>query len=168
MEETFKHKLDLYYLATIGYGVTLAAYVLITGWFVDDKFELVWKDPIVYLLASCATFSFIAMTIFAVLKRTVIVRDHQLVFRTRFKERVFGPEDIEWISISPERRPNVRREQTYPSARIKLRGRRRKPKLRSGSFERSGLLIRAIKEWAHANGVEVIDRRPRRRRGRAS
>ncbi|MBC8146253.1 MAG: hypothetical protein H7X80_11765, partial [bacterium] len=47
-EERFRHRLDVFYLATIGYGVTLITYVAIRGLWVDDRFELVWKDPIVY------------------------------------------------------------------------------------------------------------------------
>src|SRR5688572_16815780 len=51
-EEIYKHKLDLYYLAAIGYVVTFIAYVAIRGSMVGDTFEVVWRDPVVSLLAS--------------------------------------------------------------------------------------------------------------------
>jgi hypothetical protein len=166
MEETFKHRLDTYYLATIGYGVTLVLYALVAGNVIEDRFDLhlsLWKDPIVYLLAACALLALISLIITAVLNRTVIVRDRELVFRTRFRQRVFTPEEIEWIGFRRESRIRTRGERSYPSARIKLRNRRRLLRLRPSSFEKGGAMARAIRGWAQRNGVEFrVGRRWRR------
>jgi hypothetical protein len=162
-EETFKSRLDVYYLATIVYGVTLALYMVVRGTLIGDTFSVVWQDPIVYLLAICSVLSLATLIVAAVSKRTVIVSARELRFRTRSKERVFAPSDIEWIGFRRER--SLRGERVYPSARIKLRNRRRSLRLRPGSFERSGLLARAIRDFARANNVEL---RVGRRRAGAS
>ncbi|MDB5034356.1 MAG: hypothetical protein JWQ98_1597 [Chlorobi bacterium] len=163
-EATFRHRLDIYYLATIGYGITLAAYTVIQGTMTAEKFEVVWKDPIVYLLAACAIAALVALIVAAISGRTVIVGERTLKFKTRFREREFKPEEIEWIGFRRERR--FREERAYPSARIKLRTRRRLLRLRPASFERSGELETALGDWARNNGVELKLLRAKRSRRR--
>jgi hypothetical protein len=163
-EETYKQKLDIYYLATIGYWVTLVAYVTVSGTLIGDRFELVWKDPVVYLLAFFAVISLLALAFVVIADRTVIVRERELVFRTRFKERIFTPESIEWIGF---RRETQVRGQAFPAARIKVRSRRRPLWLRTGAFEQSLHLARTLREWARTTGVEYrVGRRGRRGPGR--
>ena len=160
-EETFKNRLDLYYLATIGYGITLAAYVIVRGTLIGDKFEVVWQDPIVYLLALCSIVSLIAVIIAAVSERTVIVGERQLTFRTRYKERSFDVGEIQWIGF---RRERGYRERAYPMARIQLYGRRRPLRLRFGAFERAGDLALSIRDFAVRNNIELRVGRKRRKR----
>jgi hypothetical protein len=155
MEQTFKHKLDIYYLATIGYGVTLVVYVAVTGTLIDDRFELVWADPIVYVLALCSVVSLIALVIAAVLDRTVVVHENELLFRTRFKERRFGPDDLEWIGFRSDSRVKVRGGRAYPAVRMKVRNRRRLLRLGIANFERRGELARALRDWGKRNGVAL-------------
>lgn len=152
-EETYKSRLDIYYLATIAYFVTLIAYIVVTGTLIGEKFEVVWRDPIVYLLAICGFAALGALVVAAIAKRAVIVSEHELRFRTRFKERVFAATDIEWIGFRRERR--IREARVYPTARIRLRSRRRALRLRPGSFERSGNLARAIRDFARHNNIEL-------------
>jgi hypothetical protein len=154
-EEIYKHKLDLYYLAAIGYVVTFVVYVAVRGSMVGDTFEVVWRDPIVYLLALCSLLALIGVALAAILARRVIIGEKQLTFRSRFKERVFLPENIEWIAFHRERPLTTRGERAYPTARIKLRNKRRRLRLRPGGFERSAELTAAIRAWAERNGVLV-------------
>lgn len=152
-EETFKSRLDIYYIATIAYFVTLIAYIIVAGTLIGEKFEVVWRDPIVYLLAACAVASVVALIVAAISGRTVIVTETELRFRTRFKERVLQPEDIAWIGFRRERK--LREGRVYPTARIRVRTRRRALRLRPGSFERSGLLARSIRDFARHNNIEL-------------
>ncbi len=157
-EETFRNRLDIYYVAAIAYVVTLVVYVVVRGTLIGDRFEVVWQDPIVYLLAICSGSALIALIIAAISNRTVVVSEDRLLFRSRFKERVFTPEDIEWIAFRRERR--LRGEgRVYPTARIRLRTRRRPLWLRPGNFERSGNLARAIRDFARHNNIELKLRR---------
>lgn len=152
-EETFRHRLDVYYLATIGYVVTLVVYVIVRGTLIGDTFSVVWQDPVVYLLAACSVLALFALIFAAFSTRRVIVGAHELRFRTRFRERVLTPGEIEWIGFRRER--PLRGTRTYPAARIRLRGRRRMLRLRPASFERSGLMARALRDFARNNGIEL-------------
>jgi hypothetical protein len=162
-EEKYRQRLDLYYLATIGYGATLIAYVMITGLWIGDQFSLVWKDPIVYLLAACTLVSLLALGIAAVVNRKVVVRDGELVFQSRFSERIIRAADLEWIALRAEPRSAARSGRAYPIVRFKIRQRRRRRRLRPGGFEQSEQLVARLREWARDNGVQLIDRRRIRR-----
>lgn len=154
MPESFRHKLDVYYVATIAYVLTLIAYVAVRGTLEGGRFEVILRDPIVYLLGVCSAASLVGLGISVLLGRRVIVRDTTLVFITRFKERVVKPEDIEWIGFRREE-AKVRGGRAYPTARFKLRARRRLLRLRVANFERKAELARALKEWATRNNVTL-------------
>ncbi len=161
-EETFRHRLDIYYLATIGYGVTLVVYAVVRGTLIGDTFSVVWQDPIVYLLALFAILALVALIVVAVSGRRVIVSRNELQFRTRFRQRILRPEEIEWIGFRRDR--PLRQPKASPTARIKLRDRRRLLRLRPNSFERSRDLALAIRDFAQTNGIEIRVG-PRRRGG---
>lgn len=159
-EERFRHRLDTFYLATIGYGATLIAYVAIKGLWIDGRFEVIWKeDPIVYLLAFCAVLSLVMLVVKAILSRKLLVRDTELVLRTRFSDRVLRAADVEWIAFRSEPRAASRAARAWPIARLKLKGERRRRRIRPGSFERSDELVRTLRDWARANNVELLIRR---------
>lgn len=152
-------------MATIAYVLTLIAYVAVRGTVEGGKFEVVLRDPIVYLLAVCTAASLVGLGISALLGRRVIIRDNRLVFITRFKERVIQPEDIEWIGFRREE-AKVRGGRAYPTARFKLRNRRRLLRLRVANFERKSELARALKEWTTNNNVTLL--RGKKKRGGSS
>lgn len=160
MEETFKYRLDIYYLSALGYIVTLIAYSAITGTMADDgSFELVWDDPIVILLAFFSVIALGALGIAALSNRRIVVNRQELRFITRWRTRAFTSEEISWIAIRTER--SVRGAPPFRAIRMKLHGRRRLLRLRPGGFERSAQLARAIIDWARENHVEVRRRRRR-------
>ncbi len=159
-EETFTYRLDLYYLATIVYVLTFVVYVAIRGSLTGGRFEVALSDPIVYVLGITSLVSLVALLTAAILRRRVIIGDHELVFQTRFKRRVFSAEDIESIAFGPLRRVRSRRDRPDTDARLKLRTRRRRMRLYAGSFEHSTRLMRALARWAEANHVVVRRRRP--------
>ena len=160
MEKTYAQKLDVYYMAAVAYLVTLIAYAAITGTLTGERFELVWKDPIVYLLALCAVVSLIALLVSAVLNKKVIIRTHEMVFITRFKERIIRSEDIEWIRFRRGSRGKIRDGLAEHAAQIKLNDRRRRLWLRPALFGESDDMIQELKEWTQRNNVPV--RRKRR------
>lgn len=162
MEKTYEQKLDLYYVATITYLVVLIAYAVIEGTLIGDRFEMVWQDPIVYVIALCAVLSLGGLLVGLALNKKVIIRPNELVFRTRFKDRVIRPEQIEWIAFRSLRRRRVREDVNERAARIKLAGRRRRLWLRPSGFSKSLDLMNEIMQWVERNGVTV--RKAQRRR----
>lgn len=162
MEKTYEQKLDFYYVATITYLVVLIAYAVIEGTLIGDRFEIVWQDPIVYLIALCAAVAGGGLILGLLLNKKVIVRPDALIFKTRFKERIIRPEQIEWIAFRRLGRRRFREEVTDRAARIKLVGRRRRLWLRTSGFNKSQDLMHEIRLWVERNNVTV--RKGRRRR----
>jgi hypothetical protein len=163
VEETFRHRLDIYYISAIVYVVTFVVYAMVQGTLISDgSFEMIWRDPILYLLVACSALSLVALLVVAFSRKRVVVANKELRFETRFRRRIFTPEEVAWIGFRPERQ--FRGEQVYPIIRIKLQGRRRLLRLRPGGFERSGELASVITNWAKENNVDLRMRRRRIRR----
>lgn len=155
MEKTYEQKLDTYYVATITYLVVLIVYAVVEGTLIGERFELVWRDPIVYVIALCAALSLGALIVAVVLNKKVIVRENELVFRTRFKERVIRPEQIEWIAFRRGSRGRIRERTAERAARLKLVGRRRRVWLRPSGFTKSESLMNELRQWIERNKVQV-------------
>src|SRR5688572_16815781 len=88
----------------------------------------------VILSSLCSLLALIGVGLAAILARRVVIGEKQLSFRSRFKERIFLPENIEWIAFHRENALTTRGERAYPTARIKLRNKRRRLRLRPGGF----------------------------------
>lgn len=163
MEKKYEQKLDIYYVSTITYLVTLILYGVVSGTLIGERFEMVWKDPIVYLLALCAVVTIGALIVAAVLGKSVIIRQNELVFATRFKERSIQAEDVEWIAFRRGSRGRLRQGVPERAARIKLKGRRRRLWLRPSGFDEGGDLIKDVRHWATENSITVRAQRKRRK-----
>ena len=162
MEKKFEQRLDLYYVSTITYLVTLILYGVVAGTLIGERLEMVWRDPIVYLLAICAILSIGALAVTALLRRSVVIREHEILFRTRFKERTLRAEDVEWITFRRGSRGRLRQGVAEKAARIKLKGRRRRLWLRPSGFDEGGQMIKDVREWANRNGIDHHVRRKRK------
>lgn len=51
-QRIYKYNLDFYYKSLILYLVFLILYVLLKGSFGEEKFEVVFKDPLIYIVSS--------------------------------------------------------------------------------------------------------------------
>lgn len=162
MEKRFEQRLDLYYISTITYLVTLILYGVVAGTLIGERLEMVWRDPIVYLLAICAILSIGALAVTALLRRSVVIREHEIVFRTRFKELILRAEDVEWITFRRGSRGRLRQGVAEKAARMKLKGRRRRLWLRPSGFEEGAQMIKDVREWATRNGIDHHVRRKRK------
>ena len=171
MEKTYAQKLDFYYMAAVAYLVTLIAYAVIAGSLIGEHFQLIWKDPIVYLLALCALVSVAALIVAAVLNKTVVIRDRDMLFITRFNSRTLRPEEIESVSFRRGNRGKVRDEVAEQAARIRLKSRRRRLWLRPSMFNESEAMMEDLRNWMKRNSVPVSMRKRgvgRRLKGRAN
>ncbi|MCE2503735.1 MAG: hypothetical protein J4G05_06725 [Chlorobi bacterium] len=166
MKKIYAQKLDLYYVATIAYLVTLIAYAGVTGTLIGERLELIWRDPIVYLLALCAVVALIALLAAAVLNKKVTIRESDLVFATRFKEKTIRADEIAWISFRRGSRGKLRDGVAQRAATIKLKSYRRRLWLRPSMFDESEKLMRDLKEWAERNRIPVRSRRGIRRQNK--
>ncbi|MGE3800314.1 MAG: hypothetical protein AB7H80_04775 [Candidatus Kapaibacterium sp.] len=163
MEKRYGQKLDIYYMAAVAYLVTLIVYAVIAGSLIGEHFQLLWKDPIVYLLALCAVVSVVALIVAAVLNKQVVIKGDEMLFITRSKTRTLHPNEIEWVSFRRGSRGKIRGDGTAERAvRIKLKNRRRRLWLRPALFNESEEMVADLRNWMERNSVPIRVRKGRR------
>ncbi|MEK9135724.1 MAG: hypothetical protein AAB393_01270, partial [Bacteroidota bacterium] len=71
-EKVFKYKLDFYYQSTLIYLVTLILYGGIRGNFVEQKFEYVLNDPLMYVIVFFVLMSLVVLVLNYIRNRRLI------------------------------------------------------------------------------------------------
>lgn len=143
----YKYNLDFYYKSLVLYLIFLICYVVLKGSFGDETFEVVFKDPLIYVVSIFILF-FLVLVISAYIRRREIeFEDDRFYIRNRFGKRVILFSDIISIKFS-----KFRGERRYRSSvrvvKLKLRGRRRLLRIRLGEFENE---MKLYKEFAELN-----------------
>ena len=142
-QRTYKYNLDFYYKSLLLYMIFLICYVLLKGSFGDDKFEVVLKDPLIYVVSIFILF-FLVVVISAYIRRRVIVfEDDRFLIRNRFGERVILFSDIISMKFSRQRGERKYRS-SVRMVKLKLRNRKRLLRIRLGEFEND---IKLYKEF---------------------
>jgi hypothetical protein len=155
-ENVFKYKLDFYYQSTLIYLVTLILYGGIRGNFVEQKFEYVLNDPLMYVIVFFVLMSLVALVLNYIRNRRLIVAGDTIIFKNRWRERRIHVNDMEWIHIGRE--SGVRTSGRFQVIMFKLKRRRRIVRVRVGRYEREKELLAEM----HRIGEHI----PRRKHGR--
>jgi hypothetical protein len=119
-------------------------YTGLKGSFIEDKFSLIFHDPIIYIIAFFVIFSFAVLLLNWIRGRKLIIKDDSLVFHNKFHEREIKFSNIEWMHIGRERAV-----QTAGRSQVivfKIKGRRRLLRLRIGRYELQKELIQMVHE----------------------
>lgn len=162
-ESTYRYKLDFYYQQTLIYLATFILYVVIKGTIVENQFTVIYRDPLIYIIALFVLFSSVVLLLNRIRDRKLIVRPDEVVFHSRHRDRHLPIADIEWMHIGKERL--VQTSGRYQVVVIKLKKRRRPYRIRIGRYEREQDLLTDMERIAQ--GVPKRKRRPfgmRRRR----
>jgi hypothetical protein len=138
-EKVYKYRMDLYYQLLLIYVGFFFVYAVIKGKFFEEKFTLVFNDPIVYILAIfIALFFFIAIWNIMTARR-IIMKEDRAVLKNRFGSREILYNEILDIRIGKKRRSM---ETPYRIIKIKLMHRRKWLRIRANDFEKGSELIR--------------------------
>lgn len=140
--KVFRYKLDFYYQQALMYLLTLIAYAWIRGSFIEDKFEFVFRDPIVYVIVFFVFVSWFVLILNWLRDRKLIVAGDRLIFSSRYRQRTVSVSDIASIYIGRERK--VQTSGRFQVIRMKLKGRRRILRIRAGRYERDQELVAEI------------------------
>ncbi len=146
--KTFKYKLDFNYQSAIIYLVTLVVYGGIRGNFVEQKFEYVLNDPIMYVIIMFVVGSFAVLILNRIRNRRLVITADAMVFKNRWHERRVELRDIEWMHIGREM--HVQTSGKFQVVLVKLRGRRRLFRIRVGRYERERELVHEMQRIAAA------------------
>ncbi len=160
-ERIFRYKLDFYYQQALIYLVTLVLYGGIRGNFIEQKFQYVLSDPLIYVIIFFVLMSLVVLGLNALRNKRLVVTDRELIFTHRWHERRIAVADIEWMHIGREL--SVQTGGRFQVILIKLKGRRRLLRIRLGRYERPRELLHEMN--AVASRVPVRKRSRWRRRG---
>jgi hypothetical protein len=138
-EKVFRYKLDFYYQSALIYLVTLILYGGIRGNFVEQKFEYVLSDPLMYVIVFFVLMSLVVLTLNYIRNRRLAIVGDTIIFRNRWRERRIHVSNIEWIHIGRE--PGVQTSGRFQVIMFKLKRRRRVVRIRVGRYEREKELV---------------------------
>ncbi|MFZ1320474.1 MAG: hypothetical protein WAT71_02875 [Ignavibacteria bacterium] len=137
----YKYKLDFYYKSLVLYLITLIVYILIKGKFFQARFEVVVKDPIIYIISIFIFFYLILLILNALRGREVIFESDSIIFKNRLGQRVINLNEIIQVRFSREKK-RIREERSDSRiVRLKLNHRRRMLRVKLSDFnDEKGLM----------------------------
>jgi hypothetical protein len=138
-EKIYKYRMDYIYQLLVIYLVFFVLYAVIKGKFFEEKFTLVFNDPIIYILILFICLFLIIVIVNLIRGRQIIIKNDRVVFRNRFGSREVMFNEILNVKIGRRRSPGDGKMRII---KIKLKNRRRLLRLRANDFERGGELIR--------------------------
>ena len=138
-EKVYKYRMDLYYQLLLIYVGFFFVYAVIKGRFFEEKFTLVFTDPIVYILAIFIALFFLIAIWNIMTARRIILKEDRAVLKNRFGSREIFYNEILDIRIGKKRRSM---ETPYRIIKIKLLHRRKWLRIRANDFEKGSELIR--------------------------
>lgn len=144
-DRVYKYKLDFYYKSLIIYLVTLIAYILIKGRFFHERFEVVVKDPIIYIIAIFILFFLMVLIANSVSAREIIINDAKIIFKNRFGQREVGISEILQVRFSREKRRRNEERSEVRIVKLKLINRKRLLRIRLNDFQDEKELIDEFK-----------------------
>jgi len=144
--KTFRYKLDFYYQQTLIYLVALLLYAGIRGNFVEDQFTLIYRDPIMYIMAFFFLVSVVVLILNRLRDRKLIINGDTITFHSRRRERVIHASEMEWMHIGRERL--VQTAGRFQLVVFKIKSRRRIFRIRVGRYERADELVREMERIA--------------------
>ena len=134
-EKNYKYKLDFYYKSLIIYLVTLIIYIIIKGRFFHASFEVVVKDPIIYIIAFFIIFFLTMLLANTIRAREIIVKEKMIIFRNRFGQREVENSDILAVRFSREKKRSRKDRSDVRFVKLKLKNRKRLFKIKLNDFQ---------------------------------
>jgi len=144
MEQTFKYKLDFYYQQALIYLITLIAYAGLRGSIIEDSFNLVFRDPILYIIIFFVFLSFVVLILNIIRNKRLTITDDAIIFRNRFHERKLNLSELEWIYIGRDH--SVQTAGRSKVILLKLKNKKKLYRIRIGRYEHQKELIELIKD----------------------
>ncbi len=145
MKNRFKYNLNIYYQSTIIYFIAFLLYVIVRGEFVEDSFNLILKDPVLYAFGVIVVISVLTLLINMNRKRFIEIDENGIVFGTKNSSKRIDLNEIEQIKIFEKK---LEKEYSFLRVvRIKLKNRKRTLAIRTSDYENEEQLIEKITEF---------------------
>ena len=123
----------------------LVMYVLVRGEFSNEKFSILFKDPILYIVLIFILY-FLFMLIMNVLKAKVLLfNGDKIILKNRFGQRELDKSEILFVKFSRERKRNKEDKSHIRIVKLKLKDRKRMLRIRVSEFNNENELIGEFK-----------------------
>lgn len=139
-EKVYKYRMDFYYQLLVIYLVFFVLYAVIKGQFFEEKFQLVFNDPIIYILILFIALFLVIVLIIIIRNRQIIMMNDRVVLKNRFGSREILFNEILNIKIGKRRKRSE--DVPYRIIKLKLLHRRKWLRIRANEYERGSQLIR--------------------------
>jgi hypothetical protein len=139
-DRIYKYRMDFYYQLLVIYLVFFVLYAVIRGQFFEEKFQLVFNDPLIYILILFIALFLVIVLVNIIRNRQIIMKDDRVVLKNRFGSREILFNEILNIKIGKHRKRNT--EVPYRIIKLKLLNRRKWLRIRANEYERGPELIR--------------------------
>lgn len=141
-KQEFSYRLDYYWKAIASYAIVLPVYALVRGTVEGNTFTLLLNDPVLIFLALLIVTACAFALGNAFIRRSLLVDEHSLTFRNRFRERTFTRDDIASISIARE--TGAKTPRAYRVIRVHLTQRKRPLRIRPSLYDNDENLVKAL------------------------
>lgn len=139
MKARFKYNLGIYYQSTIIYFIAFVLYVIIRGEFVEDSFNLILNDPILYAFGIIVIISLLTLLYNMNRKRFIEIEEDKIVLGNKYKLKSFRLDEIESIKIFKKK---LEKEYSFLRlVKIKLKNSRKRITIRTSDYENEEELI---------------------------
>lgn len=142
----YKYKLDFYYKSLAIYLLTLVIYILIKGRFSGGTFEVVLKDPLVYLITIFIVYFVTVLIVNTVSAREIVFGESEIILRNRFGERKVELRDILAVKFSRTRKSGDGSHGAARIVKLKLANRKRLLRIRMNDFQNEKKLETEFRE----------------------
>ncbi|HEY5124312.1 MAG TPA: hypothetical protein VIK14_11305 [Ignavibacteria bacterium] len=147
-ERKYKSRLDFYYNSLIIYLLFFVLYVLIRGEFSNEKFSILFKDPIIYIIMMFIFFFLIILISNAVKARTLIFKEDKIILKNRFGQRELNKSEILFVRFSGERKRRSEEKSQIRIVKLKLLNRKRLLRIRLSEYNNERELINEFRSIA--------------------
>jgi len=144
-KRVYKYNLDFYYKSLAIYLITLIIYILIKGNFFQERFEIVVKNPIIYIISIFIIFYLILLIINALRGRQIIFEETKIIFKNRFGQREIQNSEILQVRFSREKKRMKEEKSESRIVKLKLADRRRFLRIKLSDFNNEKELMYEFK-----------------------
>lgn len=100
----YRYNMSIYYQSTIVYFVVMILYALIKGEFLEDRFELIIQDPVIYFFIIVVAVSLIALLYNISLRKHIEVSENAITFSRGKRKKTIKLENIISVKIARDRK----------------------------------------------------------------
>lgn len=142
----FRIRIDQYWKSVAVYAITLITYVIIKSLW-DSTLQqgivnVVLTDPVVVLLGAFVVASAVTLVANLISRRSLVIAEGGITFRSRFHERTFTKVEIESITVGRDRRVHIKG--VLSVVKVRIRGRRRVLRIRPAVYDDERRLVAAL------------------------